>query len=352
VALADAHRRGTTIRTPSARQAAERAPAAFTGSVANIETARRFLARKPMLTPLQEKQIEAVLFKAADEPADAPELVKQRIARRGGADGEALRVQRSSSTARKSRQRHRQRPAHASSTCGAAARSGRARRRSAGCSARSRRAAPSAQRGRAEAGLSRLLLLHGQRVRHDHRGDGRHGGADQPRAAALVHRAAHVGAPSNSPSATASRCPTRSPPTGCPTAGARIGPRWSTCRASTSTRRLAEKGRRVAPAASRALLHEPRFRVAAASPSGTKSSLYPVAPDAGFKKNTHASAWHIDLDRDVRSLMSVEAECRVVRDDAPRTRPHLLLPLLHQPRRAAAPARRREPRVPRGGGLA
>src|SRR5262245_12755464 len=37
-----------------------------------------------------------------------------------------------------------------------------------------------------------------------------------------------------------------------------------------------------------------------------KSSLYPVTADAGFKKNTHASAWHIDLDRDVRSLMSVE----------------------------------------------
>ena len=38
-----------------------------------------------------------------------------------------------------------------------------------------------------------------------------------------------------------------------------------------------------------------------------KSSLYPVAPDAGFKKNSHASAWHVDLDRDVRSLMSVES---------------------------------------------
>ncbi len=37
-----------------------------------------------------------------------------------------------------------------------------------------------------------------------------------------------------------------------------------------------------------------------------KSSLYPLPPDAGFKKNTHASAWHMDLDRDVRSLMSVE----------------------------------------------
>ncbi|MET0395282.1 MAG: M2 family metallopeptidase [Longimicrobiaceae bacterium] len=37
-----------------------------------------------------------------------------------------------------------------------------------------------------------------------------------------------------------------------------------------------------------------------------RSSLYPVAADAPYKKNTHASAWHLDLDGDVRSLMSVE----------------------------------------------
>jgi peptidyl-dipeptidase A len=37
-----------------------------------------------------------------------------------------------------------------------------------------------------------------------------------------------------------------------------------------------------------------------------KSSLYPVPDNSPFKKNTHASAWHLDLDRDVRSLMSVE----------------------------------------------
>ncbi|MGZ3883546.1 MAG: M2 family metallopeptidase [Bacteroidia bacterium] len=36
-----------------------------------------------------------------------------------------------------------------------------------------------------------------------------------------------------------------------------------------------------------------------------KSSLYPVDAKAGYKKNTHASAWHIDQDKDVRSLMSV-----------------------------------------------
>ena len=39
-----------------------------------------------------------------------------------------------------------------------------------------------------------------------------------------------------------------------------------------------------------------------------KSDLYPVAPTAARKKNAHASAWHIDHDQDVRSLMSVEPD--------------------------------------------
>ncbi|WP_092770775.1 M2 family metallopeptidase [Hymenobacter actinosclerus] len=37
-----------------------------------------------------------------------------------------------------------------------------------------------------------------------------------------------------------------------------------------------------------------------------KSSLYPLPKGANYKKNNHASAWHMDLDHDVRSLMSVE----------------------------------------------
>ncbi len=36
-----------------------------------------------------------------------------------------------------------------------------------------------------------------------------------------------------------------------------------------------------------------------------KSSLYPAPKDADYKKNSHASAWHLNLDQDVRSLMSV-----------------------------------------------
>jgi len=41
-----------------------------------------------------------------------------------------------------------------------------------------------------------------------------------------------------------------------------------------------------------------------------KSSLYPAPPDAEYKKNNHASAWHMDLEDDLRSLMSVQPNQR------------------------------------------
>lgn len=39
----------------------------------------------------------------------------------------------------------------------------------------------------------------------------------------------------------------------------------------------------------------------------TKSDLYPLPKTAAYKKNNHASAWHMDLNQDVRSLMSIES---------------------------------------------
>jgi peptidyl-dipeptidase A len=41
-----------------------------------------------------------------------------------------------------------------------------------------------------------------------------------------------------------------------------------------------------------------------------KSDLYPVPPGVARKKNAHASAWHVDYDHDVRSLMSVESNAQ------------------------------------------
>ena len=38
------------------------------------------------------------------------------------------------------------------------------------------------------------------------------------------------------------------------------------------------------------------------------SDLYPVKATDARKKNTHASCWHIDLDEDIRSLQSIEAD--------------------------------------------
>ena len=41
-----------------------------------------------------------------------------------------------------------------------------------------------------------------------------------------------------------------------------------------------------------------------------RSSLFPLPPGSPHKKNNHASAWHMDLKKDVRCLMSVEPNAR------------------------------------------
>lgn len=70
---------GDTTRAVQSRKAAE-ALASFTGSTKNIETARSFLAKSDQLTPIQKKQFEVILYLAANNPATVPDLVRQRIA--------------------------------------------------------------------------------------------------------------------------------------------------------------------------------------------------------------------------------------------------------------------------------
>jgi peptidyl-dipeptidase A len=69
---------GDSSNTVAARMADE-AMAAFTGSTANINAARKFLEEKSSLTPIQQKQLEAVLYAAANYPQTVGDLVKQRI---------------------------------------------------------------------------------------------------------------------------------------------------------------------------------------------------------------------------------------------------------------------------------
>jgi len=61
-------------------RAASEAMAAFTGSVENIEAARGFLEREQDLTPLQVLQLESVLYSAASDPQTVPDLVVAKIA--------------------------------------------------------------------------------------------------------------------------------------------------------------------------------------------------------------------------------------------------------------------------------
>ncbi|MFN0244790.1 MAG: M2 family metallopeptidase [Planctomycetota bacterium] len=61
-------------------RAANESLAAFTGSSANIETARRYARQSERLTALQRRELQTILFKAGGNPQTARDLVKQRIA--------------------------------------------------------------------------------------------------------------------------------------------------------------------------------------------------------------------------------------------------------------------------------
>ncbi len=69
---------GDTTLTVAARNADE-AIAAFTGSNTNIETARKLMAAKDQLTDLQVRQLEQILYAAANNPQTVADLVKSRI---------------------------------------------------------------------------------------------------------------------------------------------------------------------------------------------------------------------------------------------------------------------------------
>lgn len=69
---------GDTTNTVAARKADE-AMAEFTGSKENIETARKLMDVKDKLTDLQVRQLERILYAAANNPQTVAELVKQRI---------------------------------------------------------------------------------------------------------------------------------------------------------------------------------------------------------------------------------------------------------------------------------
>lgn len=62
-----------------AAQKADEAMADFTGSKENIENAKKFLEQKAQLTEIQKKQLEFILYNAANNPQTVADIVKQRI---------------------------------------------------------------------------------------------------------------------------------------------------------------------------------------------------------------------------------------------------------------------------------
>ncbi len=69
---------GDSTNAVAARKADE-AMAEFTGSKENIEMARIYLAKKDALTGVQVKQLETILYAAANNPATLKNIVSQRI---------------------------------------------------------------------------------------------------------------------------------------------------------------------------------------------------------------------------------------------------------------------------------
>ncbi|MBS1772531.1 MAG: M2 family metallopeptidase [Bacteroidetes bacterium] len=71
-------KQGDSSNTVNAAKADE-AMAAFTGSAANIDSAKKYIALKDKLTEIQVKQLELILYAAANNPQTVADLVKQRI---------------------------------------------------------------------------------------------------------------------------------------------------------------------------------------------------------------------------------------------------------------------------------
>ena len=66
--------------TKNATNRASEAVATFTGSNANIDSAKKYLAIKEQLTDLQLKQFQFILYNAANNPESLKDMVKERIA--------------------------------------------------------------------------------------------------------------------------------------------------------------------------------------------------------------------------------------------------------------------------------
>ena len=291
--------------TASERQkAADEALAAFTGSKENIERARGYLVRKANLTDLQRRQLEAVLFRAATGPQTVEALVKRRIAAESEQnrklygftfrlDGAELTPNEIDRSLREERDLERRRKVWESSKeVGVGLRPGLVELRG------MRNDVVRALGYRdffsymvSEYGMSADEMVQTiERINRELR---------------PLFRELHTWARHELAARYGQPVPDLLPAHWLPN---RWGQDWSSLvevEGFDLDRELASKSPEWLVRQAEDFYVSLGFERLPAV-FWEKSSLYPAPAGADWKKNTHASAWHIDLDRDVRSLMSVE----------------------------------------------
>ena len=301
---------GDTLTAARVRRANE-ALAAFTGSVANIERARALLQSREALTDLQAKQLDAVLYAAAQNPQTVPDVVRGRIAAEAAQndalfgftftlDGEEVTPNEIDRLLREADDLAvREAAWEASKEVGPALTPGlttlqRLRNQTVQALGYDDYFAYQvSDYGMTSAEMLALMRQLGDELRPLYR---------ELHTWARYELAEHYG----------TDVPAYLPAHWLPN---RWGQDWTALadlaapEASGERRTLDDA---LAEKTPRWIVEQAeRFYVSlglGALPESfyTRSSLYPLPPGATYKKNTHASAWHLDLERDVRSLMSVE----------------------------------------------
>jgi peptidyl-dipeptidase A len=286
-------------------RAAEQARAAFTGSVENIETARAFLARRDDLEPLQVRELERILFLAGGNPATVPDVVAARIAAETAQtetlygftfvlDGQPITPNEIDEALREETDLAKRRAVwEASKEVGKPLRPGLVElQRLRNESVRALGypdffAYMASEYGMTTEELARNVDAINRELRPLYR---------ELHTFVRHELARRFGEPVPDliPAHWLSNRWGQSWEALVEVPGFDLGPAL----AAKGPEWLVQQAERFY----RSLGFEPL-------PAGfwERSSLYPLPADSPFKKNTHASAWHIDLARDVRSLMSVEA---------------------------------------------